>query len=465
MPDSGFWGGNLTTAVSNGSVSEARVTDMVRRQLAAYYYIGQDTTTYPPPSVYASTQKHLPVNVQGTHSTLIRQIGAAGTVLVKNTNSALPFTTNTTFLAVYGYDAVVKPSPWSNPSRFGGGYEVNFGWNTLNGTLITGGGSGSSTPSWVIDPFHAITERIRSVRGTLRWDFYSIAPTPQYINAEACLVFINAYASESFDRTSLTDSFSDTLVSNVAKNCTNTIVVIHSTGIRVVDAWIDNPNITAVIFAGLPGQESGNALADILWGDANPSGRLPYTVARKESDYGALLNSSTSFDPYPQDTFTEGLYIDYRAFDRDDIEPRYEFGYGLSYTTFSYSDLIIGDFDGMPDEYPNPSTPILQGGHPELWHVLLNVTVSVTNTGDVPGYEVAQLYLGIPDAPARQLRGFEKVFLQPGEMNNVVFGLTRRDMSVWDVVAQQWRVQTGEYGIWVGASSRDLRVNGTMSVG
>ena len=279
------------------------------------------------------------------------------------------------------------------------------------------------------------------------------------------LVFINAYASESFDRTSLTDEFSDNLIKNVAANCTNTIVVIHSAGIRVVDAWIDNPNITAVLFAGLPGQESGNSLADILWGDVNPSGRLPYTVAKNESDYGNLLNSTVSLDAYPQDNFTEGVFIDYRAFDKDGIEPRYEFGFGLSYTTFDYADLQVTAAGGDVAEYPDPSVKVIQGGHPELWETIYNVTISVTNTGGVFGYDVPQLYVGIPDAPVRQLRGFERVPLQPGETKSVVFPLTRRDLSIWDVVMQQWRLQSGQYALWVGASSRDLRLHDTLAVG
>lgn len=319
----------------------------------------------------------------------------------------------------------------------------------------------------MISPFHAIVERISRVSGNLRWDFWSENPSPKYVNADACLVFINAYASESFDRTSLTDELSDNLVNNVATNCTNTIVVIHSAGIRVVDNWIENPNITGVIFAGLPGQESGNALADVIWGDVNPSGRLPYSVAREESDYGHLLNSTVSFDAYPQDDFTEGVYIDYRAFDRDDITPRFEFGFGLSYTTFTYSDLQIEDLagdTGIP-EYPDASIPIVQGGHPDLWQNVFNITISLTNSGEISGHEVPQLYLGIPDAPIRQLRGFERVPLNAGETKIVTFALTRRDLSIWDVVMQQWRVQRGEYGVWIGASSRDLRLNGTLSVG
>ena len=465
MPDSGFWGGNLTEAVRNGSVSMSRLDDMVLRNLAPYFYIGQNTPDYPAPNVHASTQKAMTVNVQSAaHSDLIREIGSAGTVLVKNVNNTLPLQ-NPDFLNIYGYDAELKAAPWTNAARFGGGYEVSWGWNTLNGTMITAGGSGSSTPGYVISPFHAITERIAKVRGTLRWDFYSENPSPAYVNADACLVFINAYASESFDRTSLTDEFSDNLIANVAANCTNTIVVIHSAGIRVVEAWIDNPNITAVLFAGLPGQESGNSLADILWGDVNPSGRLPYTVAKNESDYGNLLNSTVSLDAYPQDDFTEGVYIDYRAFDKEGIEPRFEFGFGLSYTTFEYSGLEISEAEGDVAEYPDPSVKIIQGGHPDLWEVVCNVSISVTNIGTVLGHDVPQLYVGIPDAPVRQLRGFERVALQPGETKNVVFPLTRRDLSVWDVVMQQWRLQRGEYGLWVGASSRDLKLNGTLEIG
>lgn len=242
MPDAGFWGGNLTNAVNNGSVSIDRLNDMVLRQLAAYYVTGQDQS-YPPPSIYSNLQKHTPVNVQDDHADLIREIGAAGTVLVKNFNNTLPLK-SPTFLTIYGYDATVKAVPWQNPSRYGGGYEVNFGWTTFNGTLITGGGSGSSAPPYVVSPFQAIQERISNDRGILRWDFYSENPYPPYVNADACLVFINNYASESFDRTSLTDTFSDNLVNNVAANCSNTIVVVHSAGIRVVDEWIDHENIT-----------------------------------------------------------------------------------------------------------------------------------------------------------------------------------------------------------------------------
>lgn len=465
MPVAKFWGNNLTDAVTNGSVATERLDDMNTRLLAAYFYTKQDQD-FPENAVYPYNVAHPIVDVREDHASLIREIGAAGTVLVKNVNNTLPLR-SPRFLNIYGYDAEVKAQPWNNPTRFGGGYEENFGWTTLNGTLITAGGSGSSTPPYVISPFKAIQDRIIADRGTLRWDFFGVNPTV-YANAEACLVFINAYASESYDRTSLTHDFSDELVNNVAKNCSNTIVVLHSAGIRVVDSWIEHPNVTAVVFAGVPGQESGNALVDVLYGDVNPSGRLPYTVARNESDYGGLLNSTV--DPthpaFLQSNFTEGLYIDYRAFDQKNITPRFEFGYGLSYTTFEHADLSIDAVaNATLASFPSESVPIVQGGHPELWQVLYRASVNVTNTGDVPGHEVVQLYLGVPDAPERQLRGFERVgILQPGESQEVQFSLDRRDLSIWNVAAQQWELQKGTYKVWVGASSRDIRVEGEIVV-
>lgn len=469
MPEPKHWGDNLAQAVQNGTVAEERLTDMVNRLLAPYFYLGQDED-YPPVAVYDNLHVHDPVDVQGDHAKLIREIGAAGTVLVKNVDGALPLK-SPRYVSVYGYDAVVHTHPSEDHTRFGGGYDVNKGWNTLNGTMIVAGGSGCTTPPYLVSPFEAVRERVARDHGMLRWDFQAEYPSPQYANSEACLVFINAYASEQFDRPSLEDEFSDNLVNHVAQNCSNTIVVMHSAGIRTVDAWVEHPNVTAVVYGLLPGQESGNSLVDVLWGDVSPSGKLPFTVAKKEEDYGDLLNSSVSFDAFPQSDFTEGLFIDYRAFDQKDIEPRFEFGFGLTYSTFEFGDLEAELSDGAnTDPLPDPEVDIVQGGHPALWEEVAQVTASLTNTGDVAAAEVAQLYVGIPDAegsetPARQLRGFEKVFVEVGETATVSFPLTRRDLSIWDVEAQQWRLQEGTYGLYVGSSSRDLPVEGTLEIG
>lgn len=462
MPDGGYWGANLTQAVSNGSVATSRINDMATRILASWFYSGQ-SQNFPANGVYPYNVIHPIVEVRDNHAPLIRSIGAAGHVLVKNVNGTLPLK-SPRFLNIFGYDADVKASPWNNPARYGGGYEENFGWNTLNGTMITAGGSGGSTPPYVISPFKAIQDRVIADGGILRWDFWGLTPTV-YSNAVACLVFINAYASESFDRTTLADSFSDQLVQNVASNCSNTIVIIHSAGVRVVDAWVDHPNVTAIMFAGLPGQESGHSLVDVLYGAVNPSGRLPYTVARRESDYGHLLNSTIDFSYFPQSDFTEGMYIDYRDFDNRNVTPRYEFGFGLSYTSFGYSGLNVTAVSGAyAGEYPHSSVPIVQGGHPELWQILYRFRATIRNTGSVAGAEVVQLYLGIPNAPVRQLRGFEKINLAAGASGDVVFNVSRRDMSIWNTVAQQWQLQRGTYRVYVGASSRDLRLTGQVTL-
>ncbi|CZR58345.1 probable beta-glucosidase-related glycosidases [Phialocephala subalpina] len=461
MPDGGFWGKNLSEAVTNGSVSIDRLNDMVTRTMASFYYLNQNDS-YPSAQIYSPTVQHPILDVRGDHDKVIREIGAAGHVLVKNVNKTLPLKAPR-FVSIFGYDAEVKAVPWTNPLRYGGGYEVNFGWNTFNGTLIVGGGSGSNSPPYVISPFKAIQDRVIADRGILRWDFFSENPVPE-ANSEVCLVFINAYASESFDRLTLSDEFSDNLVLDVAGQCANTVVVLHSAGARVVDAWIEHENVTAVIFGGLPGQESGHALVDVLYGDVNPSGKLIHTIAKKDEDYGNLLNSTVDQSAFPQQNFTEGVYIDYRAFDRDGIEPRFEFGYGLSYTEFAYSNLSVVQSGASTAEYPSANVSIVQGGHPELWDVLFNVTASITNVGDVAGAEIAQLYLGIPGAPIRQLRGFDKVSVQPNATAQVSFLLTRRDLSAWDVVAQKWQLQAAEYNVTIGASSRDLRLNTTLQI-
>lgn len=278
--------------------------------------------------------------------------------------------------------------------------------------------------------------------------------------SDACLVFINAMATEAWDREGLHDDFSDGLVLNVAARCANTIVVVHTAGIRLVDQWIEHPNVTAAIIAHLPGQDIGEALIKIVYGEVSPSGKLPYTIAKNESDYGGLYAPCLpegKEDRFPQCNFTEGLNIDYRHFDAHKIEPRFEFGFGLSYTTFEY-------------ERPSPETLSLSSEvsqkpltHDSVLDITSPISVKITNTGSVAGEEIAQLYVGIPNAPEKQLRGFEKVKLAPGEQTEVTFELRKRDLSIWDVVSQDWVVQHGEYKFYVGSSSRDIRWEGTRT--
>jgi beta-glucosidase len=236
--------------------------------------------------------------------------------------------------------------------------------------------------------------------------------------------------------------------------------------------------VTAIIAAHLPGQEIGNAIVDIVYGAVNPSAKLPYTIGPNESDYNAPIVNVTATTPVTeqdqnawQSTFTGGLMIDYRHFDSANITPRYGFGFGLSYTTFSVSDLSVKPLTSSNlTAYPPPESPPSPGGNSALYTPALQASVSVTNTGSVAGVTVPQLCLSLPQGsvpagtPVQVLRGFDKVSLQPGASQVVTFELVRKDVSFWDVVAQDWKVPRGEMGLAVGLSSRDLQVRGTMTL-
>jgi len=261
-------------------------------------------------------------------------------------------------------------------------------------------------------------------------------------------------------------------VENVANNCSNTMVVIHNAGIRLVNNWINHPNISAVIFAHLPGQDSGRSLVQVMYGEQSPSGRLPYTVAKNGSDYGNMENpfvvnpDVNNFEHYyPQDNFTEGIYIDYKSFIKYNITPQFEFGFGLTYTNFTYSGLRTAMANnGTVVTLAPPKAATLAGGNPHLWDVIATVDATVANTGAVAAADVSQLYIGIPGGPAKQLRGYKKQMIAPGASACVHFDLTRRDLSSWDVVRQQWMLQTGSYKVYVGESVLDIRLTGDITV-
>ena len=190
----------------------------------------------------------------------------------------------------------------------------------------------------------------------------------------------------------------------------------------------------------------GNALADVLFGDVNPGARLPLTWPMVETD-----NPLPSPQQYPGVNgvvnYTEGLFIDYRWFDANNVTPRFAFGHGLSYTTFTYADLVVDAASAAPS---------------------ILVTFSLTNSGGRDGKEVPQLYLTFPpDAgePPQVLRAFDSVPVPvAGDAVVVKFVLSERDCSVWDVGSYSWKVAKGSFGVAVGASSRDIRLRGTFSL-
>ncbi|ORY56600.1 glycoside hydrolase superfamily [Pseudomassariella vexata] len=497
MPNSdGFWGEYLVEAVNNGSVTESHLDNMATRILTSWYQLKQDQSGFPKPGYGMPLNLKLPHNVvdarnKSAKSTLFD--GAVeGHVLVKNTGSSLPLdSSKMKLISLFGYSAKAPNqnnyedpagdasfSAWPMGAESGNLEELNVGFFgnlshsyasiSPNGTLVSGGGSGSTAQNLISAPYDALVAQAHEDGTALFWDFESGNPSVNP-TSDACIVIGNTWATEGYDRPSLRDDFTDGLIQTVADQCANTIVVFHNAGARMVDTFIDHPNVTAVIFAHFPGQESGKALISILYGQSNPSGKLPYTVAKNESDYGALLKADMTlatdrYQKFPQSEFDEGVFIDYKHFDSLNITPRYEFGFGLSYTTFGYADLEVVKTDVQTQVYPTGD--VVEGGQEDLWDVVAHVTVKVSNTGDRDGKEIAQLYVGIPgdDVPAKQLRGYEKSLIAVGETISVDFPLTRRDLSVWDVAAQIWKLQAGEYQLFVGSSSRDLPLKGTLTL-
>ncbi|KAE8148639.1 glycosyl hydrolase family 3 N terminal domain-containing protein [Aspergillus avenaceus] len=474
-----YFGKNLTAAVENGTVSTDRLDDMIVRIMTPYFWLGQDKDY---PSVDASVG---PLNVdsplytwlynwtftgptnrdvRGNHSEMIREHGAASTVLLKNERNALPLRKPRN-IVVAGNDA----GPITQGSAIHSNYEF--------GVLANSGSSGSCRFSYISTPLDAITARARKDGALVQTFLNNTQITEEGMTSlwnpelpDVCLVFLKAWSEENVDRRSLDlDWNANAVVAEVAKNCNNTIVVTHSTGVNVMP-FADHPNVTAILAAHYPGEEAGNSLVDLLYGDVNPSAKLPYVIAYNESDYNAPLTTDvlTNGTYDWQSWFDEKLEVGYRYFDAHNLPVRYEFGFGLSYTTFDLASLTgkavaTANLSALPAQ-----RPIQPGGNPALWEKVFTLTAVVTNTGTVDGHAIPQLYVAFPKStpagtPPSQLRGFDKVWVPAGETKTVTFDLMRRDVSYWDVVAQDWRIPTGQFTFHAGFSSRDFRANTTAS--
>jgi len=553
-----LFGANLTAAAMNSTVPLERLDDMVLRVVAAWYQMSQDNKSKFPeekPNFSSWTDEkedfiyhgagegergvvNQYVKVQSDHWKTARQIAVEGTVLVKN-SGILPLQRGKfggKSIGIYGEDA--------GPEDQEGFPNFCKDRGCTKGSLGSGWGSGAVEYAVFHSPLTELKRAFNSCADDVP-NFTAITDNGETAHIaksassqDLCFAFINSNAGEGYITDPLTgvagdrnDLYAqrggDNVAKAVARNCGNTIVIVHAVGPVILEKWIDIPGVKAVILAHLPGQESGKALAQILFGDANPSGKLPYTIGKSLKDYGP--GAQIMYHPnaeVPQQTFKEGFEVDYRYFDKHAITPRYPFGYGLSYTSFSISspklvqhipktafppprpDTITPPtiqsslppvsevlfpknfkrilhyiypylssaseiFSRHPVSYPKdyfttrPLSPAGggEGGNPALWDVVASLEVAVKNTGDVAGAEVAQLYIGFPEVegvqfPVRVLRGFEKVHLEKGDEKKVTFEIRRRDLSFWDVEAQNWRMPTkGKFTLRVGNSSRNSQVD------
>ena len=265
--------------------------------------------------------------------------------------------------------------------------------------------------------------------------------------AKAAVIFAglpDAFESEGFDRKHMRmPDCQNELIERVAAVQPNTIVVLHN-GAPVEMPWADR--VKGILEAYLGGQAVGGAEYDILFGKVNPSAKLPETFPKQLEDNPSYL---AGFGEGDHVEYREGIFVGYRYYDKKKMDVLFPFGYGLSYTTFAYSNLRL-DKKTMKDTEE------------------LTVSVDVTNTGDRTGKEVVQLYVADKDStvirPVKELRDFAKIELAPGETKTVTFTLGKRAFAYYDVQIHDWQVETGEFEILIGASSRDIALRDTVTV-
>ena len=257
--------------------------------------------------------------------------------------------------------------------------------------------------------------------------------------------FDGSSESEGSDRTFSLPPAQDALIAAALAANKKTVVVITSGGAVDMTAWINRT--PALLESWYPGQEAGNALADILFGQVNPSGKLPVSFDRNLED-SAVAHSYYADPPESKKVkYSEGVFVGYRHYDKTGSKPAFPFGYGLSYTTFKYGNLAVTPQSG------DLSTPVV-------------VSFDVTNTGSRQGAEVAEIYVGDTHArvprPVKELKGFSKVMLKPGETRLVQVSLDRRAFSYYDVGKRDWSAAAGEFTILVGGSSESTPLRGVF---
>jgi hypothetical protein len=410
-----YWMAELTRSVLNGSVPLDRLNDMATRIVAAWYQMGQDID-YPPPNFSANTHDRSGllypaaalspigvvneyVNVQADHYKVARQVAQDAITLLKNDGGLLPLSNSST-LKVFGTDAAVNPD---GPNACGS--------RACNkGTLGMGWGSGVADYPYFDDPITAIKKRASNAAFYNSDTFPSVSTPSQ---DDVAIVFLSSDSGEnSFtvednhgDRDA--SGFAawhngDKLVQDAAAQFANVVVVVHTVGPLILEPWISLLSVKAVLFAHLPGQEAGESLANILFGDVSPSGHLPYSIIKSATD---LPSSVTTLQGgaielgQVQDTYSEGLYIDYRYLNKHSITARYAFGHGLSYTTFSFSNVTMRSVTPLT---LLPPAPPAKGTTPEY-----NTTIPPASEAYQPAFFLPiwrYLYSWLPKAEADAAR-------------------------------------------------------------
>jgi beta-glucosidase len=445
QPDPQFFG-SLGDAVQSGLMPQSRLDNMVHRILRAMLVSG--LFDYPPVPGTLNTS---------ANEAIAQEAEEQGAVLLQNTGQQLPLNPSASLkIAVIGSHADIGVLSGGGSAQVDpiGGPALNEGEPALPGWSPVIWDSSS--------PLNAI--QAIAPAATVQYDPGTNATNSATLagGSDVAIVFVSQWASEGMDLPSLnfTDVIhasapidQDALVTAVAAANPHTIVVLENGGAQVMP-WLSS--VSAVLEAWYPGQEGGPAIANILFGSVNPSGKLPITFPASVNDLPrptipGTPNTTTQFNV----NYTEGLNVGYKWFDANGLTPLFAFGFGLSYTTFAFSNATL--------------TNNLSAANPNI-----QVSFNLQNTGTVAGAEVAQVYLAMPasiNEPPKRLIGWQKVLLTPGQSQQATIEVDANDsshpLSYWDTTSGSWLIANGDYSVYLGNSSRssDLTLVGTFSVG
>jgi beta-glucosidase len=380
------------------------------------------------------------------HQQIAARIAEEGIVLLKNQNNILPLNRSAVKnIAVIGYNAERKQSMGGGSSQVRAFYEITplQGLQNVAGKNVNiSYAKGYEIKRNAVANNQLINEAVQAaakadvaiiVGGWTHGYNYSVWAD-------------NSFDAEDIDKPNMQMPFGqDELIKAVVKANPRTVVVLMGGGAIDMRQWIDQTPV--ILQSWYSGMEGGNALAKIIFGDVNPSGKLPMTFPKKLEDHG-----SHALGEYPGDTthslvvnYLDGIYVGYRYYDTYNVEPQFAFGHGLSYTTFTYGDMKI--------------TPSAKGAV---------VSFTVTNNGKVAGAEVAQLYINEENAllprPQKELKGFRKIYLNPGEQKTIAINLNEDAFQYYNDAECKWVMDGGIYNILIGSSSREIRLKGIVKL-
>jgi beta-glucosidase len=441
---------NLGAAITAGTVPQSRLDNMVHRILRAMYAVG----------IFDNPQ-HLQAIPAAADAAIAQEVEEQSAVLLKNAAGQLPLNgANLKSIAVIGShaDVGVLSGGGSALVQPDGGAALTLA-PSCPSDLVQPGGVACTVTSQIYDPSSPLTAiRAKAPNANVVFNDGSDPNAAAALAAlsDVAIVFVNQWESEGIELDDLTfSSNQDALVGAIAAKNPHTVVVLENGGPQLMP-WLSE--VSAVLEAWYPGQKGGDAIANLLFGSVNPSGKLPITFPASVNDLPRPTipapSPAGSTAPFNVDYTIDGFDVGYKWYDSKRLVPLFPFGFGLSYATFSESNVQIA---------PN-SSPATG----------FQVNLTLTNTGTVAGAEVVQVYLGLPAAtsePPKRLVGWSKVMLQPGAQQQVSITVNANDsshpLSYWDVGSNSWLVANGDYTVYVGNSSAAsaLTTAGTFQVG